>query len=363
MYATSEPQTIPDTFTNGLSLTWRRSIFWIVLTSALAIMFIFELTIGSIHIPVAQILNSLIGVKTERESWPVIIWTLRMPRALTAMTAGAALAAGGLILQTLFRNPLAGPWVLGIPAGARLGVALVLVLEGKAAVSFLNTVVRIGDLSLTAGACLGATGILLLIALISQRVNAVTLLIVGLMFQYLSPSLSGMLLHLVTDDQYRAYQSWAGSEFGSTTWSGLQILLPSVAVCLLAALLLSKALNSLLLGEEYARSAGTSVPFTRGVALAAMIGLSGIVTAYCGTISFLDLAVPHLCRGILRTSNHRVLMPAVILTGALIGLTADFLVHLPLKRHILHIDYVTALIGAPVILWLVLRDKSMRIAA
>jgi iron complex transport system permease protein len=351
------PPTVRASATYGW-LPWR-AVLWLGLLAALFAAFVMELTIGPVRIALGEILKALFRIHTASPIWTTIVWDLRMPRAITAMTAGAALAAGGLILQTLLRNPLAGPWVLGIPAGARLGVAIVLALEGGPALRNLGGLSRIGDVSLTTGACAGACAVLLLVALISRRVNAITLLIVGLMFQYLAPSLTGMLLHVVTDEQYKAYQAWVGSEFGTTTWPQIRILLPAVAVCLAVAIGLIKSLNSLLLGEQYANTAGANVKLTRILALGSMLGLSGLVTAYCGALTFLDLAVPHLCRGMFRTSDHRILMPAVIVTGGLIGLLADFIVHLPWERHILHIDYVTAILGAPVILWLVLRRRNL----
>jgi iron complex transport system permease protein len=344
-----------------LSTAAVRGLSFALFAAALWGVFILELSIGPVSIPTGQIVKAVFGLPTQRDTWAEIVWTLRMPRAITAVVASSALSLGGLILQTLFRNPLAGPWVLGITAGARFGVAAVLAMEAAAMASLpiakLNV---IGDVSLTTGACLGAVLVLILVALIAPRVSAVTLLIVGLMIQYLGPSLTGILLHLVTQDQYTAYQAWSGSEFGATTWPQLRFLVPAVVACMALAVLLAKPLNAMLLGESYARSTGVNVTRTRVLSLASMIGLAGMVTAYCGAITFLDLAVPHLCRGIFKTSDHRILMPAVALVGGFIGLAADLIVHLPWERHVLHIDYVTALIGAPIILWLLLGKKHMR---
>lgn len=325
------------------------------------ILFVLELSIGAVAIPPASVVQTLLGLPVERDTWQEIILLLRMPRAITAAVASAALAASGLILQTVFRNPLAGPWVLGITSGAKLGVSFILFLQGAALSALpLEQFRGIGDFSLAVGALIGATATLALIAAVAPRVSAVTLLIVGLMIQYLAPSLGGILAHLTPKDIYESYKLWMFGEFGVVTWEQLQILVPVVAICFVAAFILSKSLNAMLLGETYAKSLGENVAVVRLVSLASMLGLAALVTAYCGPISFLDLAVPHLCRGLFRTSDHRTLLPAVALTGAAIGLSADLIEHLPWERHVFHVDYVTALIGAPIVLWTVLRNKQLR---
>jgi iron complex transport system permease protein len=339
----------------------RHALLFLLFGAAIILFFLLELSIGYARVPMSEVVKIVTGGTPEHASWRDIVLVLRMPRAVTAIFASAALAAGGLMMQTLFRNPLAGPWVLGITAGARLGVSVILFLNGATFNAIpVGRLARLGDVSLATGACLGASGILALIAVIARRVNAITLLIVGLMFQYLAPAIDGVLAHMTPEDQRETFKMWFFAEFGQTTWQQLQIMVPIIVVSAAVAVLLAKSLNALLMGENYARSVGENVSRTRLIALGSMIGLSGIVTAFCGPVSFLDLAIPHLCRGIFRTSDHRVLMPAVLVTGGLVGLAADFVLHLPWKQHVFHLDYITALIGAPVILWLVLRSRQMK---
>jgi iron complex transport system permease protein len=347
-----------DTLRPARRLRGARAALIILVALGVPLFFILELTLGTTSIPVAEVIRALTGGAT-RDSWREIVLAIRLPRAVTAMVSGAALAAGGLLMQTVFRNPLAGPWVLGITAGARLGVAFILFLNGLWMTgSSLGALQGIADASLAVGACAGSALVLLLVAAASRRVNAVTLLIVGLMIQYLAPALDGILAHLTPDDQRETWKMWFFSAFDNVTWPQLRIMIPLILICAAAAVLLVKPLNGLLLGEAYAESVGVNVKRTRALSLACMLGLSGIVTAYCGPVSFLDLAVPHLCRGLLRTSDHRLLLPAVLTTGAALGLAADFILHLPWEKHVFHLDYLTALIGAPVILWVVLRRRS-----
>jgi iron complex transport system permease protein len=323
--------------------------------------FVLELSIGAVAIPPLDVVSIILGGEPTRPAWPEIVFSLRMPRAITAVVAGAGLATAGLVLQTLFRNPLAGPWVLGVTHGAQLGVSTVFFIQGLTVNAVaIGALSFIADLSLAAGACAGAVLILALLTFIAPKVSATTLLIVGLMFQYLAPSAQGVLAHLTPEEVRESYLAWRFGEFGAVTWPQLQVLIPAVLIGVGIAWSLVKPLNAILLGETYARTVGENVTRTRLLAMTSLVGLSGVVTAFCGPVAFLDLAVPHLCRGVFKTSNHRMLLPAVIVMGALIGLAADFVVHLPWKQHVLHLDYVTALIGAPVVLWILLRNRQMR---
>jgi len=330
----------------------RTAVLLVTLAALIPVFFVLELSVGPVPIPPLEVARILAGGEPLRAAWGEIVLSLRMPRAITAVVAGAGLATAGLVLQTLFRNPLAGPWVLGVTAGARFGVSAVLAIQGAAlsAVS-LGALGALGDLSLAAGACLGAVLVLALLTAIAPRVSATTLLILGLMFQYLAPSLEGVLAHLTPSEVRDTYRMWFFSEFGAVTWPQLRVLVPAVLVSLAVAWSLVKPLNALLLGETYARSVGEHVVRTRLLAMSSLVGLSGVVTAFCGPVAFLDL---------FKTSDHRVLMPAVVLLGALIALAADWFVHLPWERHIWHLDYVTALIGAPVMIWILLRNRQMR---
>jgi iron complex transport system permease protein len=321
-------------------------------------LFALELTIGSVAIPLRQVLAMLAGAEPARASWDTILFDLRLPRALTAVVASAALAVGGLQMQTLFRNPLAGPWALGVTAGAQLGVALMVVAGSAAAGTWLAVLAPLGAFSLAAAATVGAVAILLLILALARRVSPVTLLVVGLMLGYASDGLVSVVLHFSDETRARVFANWSDGSFGAVTWSQLAILLPVGLGALFLVAALAKPLNGMLLGERYARSLGVEVGRTRLLVLGSAVVLSAATTAYCGVVGFLDLAVPHLCRGLLRTADHRILVPAVALAGASLGLAADLFVHLPWDRHFLHLNAVNALVGVPVVLWVVLRARS-----
>lgn len=328
------------------------------LALGVAVLFLLELMIGSVRIPLREVLSMLAGGEAARAAWETILFDLRLPRALTAMVAGAALASGGLLLQTLFRNPLAGPWVLGITAGAQLGVAVFVALGSALAATLLPAVPLPGSFSIAAAASLGAGAILALVLTLARRVSAVTLLIVGLMFGYASQGLVSVVLHFTDETRARVYAHWSDGSFGGVTWEHLRVLGPVGLAGLALAFALAKPLNAFLLGETYARSLGVDVTRARLAILTGAVVLSGTTAAYCGVVIFLDLAVPHLCRGLFRTSDHRLLVPAVALAGALLALAADLFVHLPWERHFLHLNAVNALVGVPVVLWVILRQRS-----
>lgn len=331
------------------------------LAAGVAFLFLLELAVGSVPIPLREVLAMLAGGEAARATWETILFDLRLPRALTAMLGGGALAVGGLLLQTLFRNPLAGPWALGITAGAQLGVA-VFVAAGSALAAITAAVLPAvplpGSVSIAAAASAGAGAVLLLVLALARRVSAITLLIVGLMLGYASQGLVSVALHFTDETRNRVYGHWSDGSFGGVTWEQLAILAPAVLAGLALAFLLAKPLDAFLLGETYARSFGVDVPKVRRAVLAGSVVLAGITAAYCGVVVFLDLAVPHLCRGLFRTSSHRLLIPAAALMGALLALAADLFVHLPWERHFLHLNAVNALVGVPVVLWVILRRRS-----
>ncbi len=323
-------------------------------------LFLLELMIGSVAIPLRDILTLLIGGEAGQAAWATILYELRLPRAITACVGGAAFGAAGLQLQTLFRNPLAGPWALGITAGAQLGVALVVVAGSVVGSAFLEQVAFLSNLGLVAGAGLGAALVLAVIASVSRRVSTITLLIMGLMLGFLANGLVSVVLHFTNETQGKVFASWNDGSFAGVHWEHFPILLPMLLVGIVAALLLVKPLNALLLGERYAATLGLSVGRARMMALTSAVLLAAPVTAYCGPILFIGLIVPHLCRGLFNTSDHRILMPAVLLMGSVLALGADLFVHLPWERHFLHLNAVNALLGAPVVIWVILRNKHMR---
>ncbi|NEQ97938.1 MAG: iron ABC transporter permease [Cyanothece sp. SIO2G6] len=315
--------------------------------------FLASLALGSVSIPLSEVITILLGGTAAKPAWHEIIYQFRLPRAIAAAAAGAALAISGLQLQALFRNPLAGPSVLGINAGASLGVALV-VLTGN--VAGITVLASLAQLSLVAAASLGAATSMGLVLLVAHRVrSALALLIFGLMFGYTTTALVTILLHFSRLDQTLAYLNWTFGSFSGTTWPQMPMFLSLIGAGVLLAQLFCKPLNLLLLGEEQALSLGLSIKLVRGYLILSSSLLAGTVTAFCGPIAFLGVAVPHLGRSLFRTVNHRILVPAVTLLGALLALLADLIAQLPGSQTILPLNAVTALIGAPVLIWLMLK--------
>ena len=318
-----------------------------------------SLSFGSVHIPLGDLVDILTGGDASVSAWAIIVHTIRLPKALTAVLAGAALSASGLQMQTLFRNPLADPFVLGINAGASLGVAIVVLAVGSVGGVLIAGLGILGDLGLVAAASLGAGAVLGCVLLISARVqSAMTLLILGLMFGYAAGALVGILIYFAIPEQIQSYILWTFGSFGSVTWRQMPVFSAAIFTGLSLAFLCVKPLNALLLGENYARSMGLNVKRARVWILVNASLLSGATTAFCGPIAFLGLAVPHLCRSLLHTSDHRVLMPAVTCLGATLALLADLIAHLPGSPYALPLNAVTSLIGAPIVISFILRRKN-----
>lgn len=281
-----------------------------------------------------------------------ILHSIRLPKALTAIMAGAALSMSGLIMQTLFRNPLAGPYTLGVSSGASLGVAFLTMLGG-----ILSTFhVQLSSLGLPIAACLGATLVLLLVLAVSRRVTSnVSLLIVGMMFGSIAGALVSLLQNFANPDALKLFIVWTLGSLSSVGWGDMQMLLPVLLLGTLIVLLALKPLNGLLLGEDYARGLGINVERTRLYIVLATGLLAGGVTAFCGPIAFVGVAVPHIARGLLSSSNHRLTLPASALIGACLLLLCDVLCSLFVYP--LPISTVSALFGAPVIIWIILKQK------
>ena len=276
-----------------------------------------------------------------------ILHAIRFPKAITAILAGAALSIAGLIMQTLFRNPLAGPYTLGVSSGASLGVAML---------TMLGVVLPVSAIGLPIAACVGATLVLLLVLAVSKRVtNNVSLLIVGMMFGSIAGALVSLLQNFANPDALKLFIVWTLGSLSSVSWSDMQLLFPILLVGTLFVLLVMKPLNGLLLGEEYARGLGINVERTRLFIVIATGLLAGGVTAFCGPIAFIGVAVPHIARGIFNTSNHRITIPASALIGACLLLVCDTLCSLAIYP--LPISTVSALFGAPVIIWIILKKK------
>jgi iron complex transport system permease protein len=336
----------------------RRTPF-VALLAALTILFVLALALGSVNIPLEQIVRVLLGGEAERASWTNIVMQFRLPRAFTAMLAGAALGVGGLLMQTLFRNPLAAPDVLGINSGASLGVALVVLTTGVGSGALLAGTGLAGDLGMAAAASIGAA---LTVALILQFAHYIrsgaTLLIVGLMVGQLTFAGVSLLLYFSIPERIQAYINWGFGAFGGVTWAQLPILVAAVGAGLLLAALLIKSLNALLLGETYARSLGVQIARARLGIIASAALLTGAVTAFCGPIGFLGIAVPHICRALFSTADHRLLMPGCMVLGMCAALAAGLLADVPGSSLALPLNAVTALLGAPVVIWVIARWRG-----
>lgn len=335
-------------------MPWLR--YSLLLLCVLAL-FVAELTVGAVGIPLRAVVGAIAGAEVD-VVWANILFEFRMPRALNALFSGAALGATGLLLQTLFRNPLADPFVLGIVHSARLGAAVLVTMAGVAGNSLLIKFGVMGDVGLALASVAGSTLLLSLLALLSGRLNAITLLITGLMFGYLAVGLISVLMHFIDENQARAFKVWDDASFAGATVAQLRLLIPGVLLGLLALGVLSKPLNALLLGDRYAASMGMSVKRVRRSALFIAAWLCGLVTAFCGPVAFLGLVAAQVARGVLRTGDHRQLMPGAVLLGAALGLAADLVTHLPWSRHVLHLNAVIGLVGAPVALFVLLRRRQ-----
>jgi iron complex transport system permease protein len=321
--------------------------------------FVTSIALGSVAIPLDQIWSILTGHDAERASWTVIVTDVRLPRAITALLAGAALGVAGLVMQTLLRNPLADPFALGITSGASLGVAVVVLGLGTSAGAFFG-----GGLGFTGGAAvvtaaiIGALLALAPVLAISARVNnPATVLIVGLMFGYAVQAFVTFLVVGTSFEQLQRWISWGFGSFTGVTWQQLTLFVPLLAAGVAFAAFATKQLNALLLGEDYAQSMGLNARRTRLVILAGASILAGIVTAFCGPVAFLGIAIPHIARGLTGTSDHRVLIPAVILAGGALALVAQIVAIAVGPEGMLPLNAVTSIIGAPIVIFVLLRTR------
>jgi iron complex transport system permease protein len=340
-----------------------RLLLLLIAGLALCAAFLLALALGSVSIPLSEIVIVLTGGESSRESWTNIVLKVRLPKALTAALAGAALSAAGLLMQTLFRNPLADPFTLGISSGASLGVALMVLSVGSVGGALLMGFGLVGDSAVVFAASVGAGVVLLLALSAARRVQGtVTLLILGLMFGYISGGLVTLLMHTAVPERIQAYTNWTFGSFGGVTWGQMPVFAASVLVGLALALALAKPLNALLLGDTYARSLGVNLRRARAWIVVSAALLAGGVTAFCGPVGFIGIAVPHICRGIFRTADHRVLLPASLVVGATAALLAALVAEMPGTRVVLPLNAITALVGAPIVIAVVLRQRAARAA-
>jgi len=344
-------------------LTKAKTLSWKFRLSSMVLVLIFisliAITFGSVSIPVKDVINILLGNSIDQTIWRNIVLDFRLPKIITALFAGAALGVSGLQMQTLFRNALAGPFVLGINSGASLGVALVVMGTGASS-AFLGRAGMMSHFSVLIAAIIGAFFVLGVVMTISQRVqNNVSLLIIGLMLGAIVSSLVSVLIYFSTPEEIQSYIIWTFGSFRGMNWTKVYLFVPAVLSGLVMAACSIKHMNVLLLGESYAQSLGLPLKRVRNQIIMTTAILAGTVTAFCGPISFLGIAIPHLCRGLFNTSNHRVLFPAVIIMGACLALTSEIIAQLPGHQTTLPLNAVTSLIGGPIIIWIILHRRKV----
>ncbi|NCB06696.1 MAG: iron ABC transporter permease [Bacteroidia bacterium] len=333
------------------------SLFFLILSILFILLLIADLLLGSVVVPVKQIFLAFFPTAETSETFQTIVIDFRMPKAITAVLTGAALSVSGLQMQTVFRNPLAGPYVLGISAGASLGVAL-FVLGFSSVLSF-GVVSVTGAWSLAVVAWLGSFLVMLLVLYVSARVNDImTILILGILFTAAVSSVVSILQYFSSESMLKAFVIWTMGSLGSVTRSQLSVMAPAIVAGTVLALLKIKDLNAFLLGENYARSLGVQLTRSRILIFLSTSLLAGTVTAFCGPIGFIGIAVPHICRVIFKTSDHLVLMPAVIISGGIVMLFSDIVSQLPGMQTTLPINSVTSIIGIPIIIWMIIKNKK-----
>ncbi|MBR5297503.1 MAG: iron ABC transporter permease [Parabacteroides sp.] len=332
-------------------------LFLLILLSGL---FVGGLIYGAVSIPLDSVVNILLGDETERPAWINIVWQSRFPQAVTALLAGSSLAISGLLLQTLFRNPLAGPSILGISDGANLGVAAIMLYFGGS-LGLLADFPVSGYLAIIFAAFGGAVAILSLIIYFSAKVrNNVMLLIIGIMIGYVASSLISVLNYYASSDKVHAFVMWGLGNFSGVSLEQLPYLMGFSIVGLLLSLLLIKPLNALLLGEMYASNLGVKIKRIRMLILFCAGLLTATTTAFCGPISFIGLAVPQMARLLLGSSNHKMLVPVTLLMGACVALLCNLLMVIPGTNNLLPLNAVTPILGAPVIIYVIVNRKNIQ---
>ena len=334
----------------------RGILYCISLSALIVVLFALNLLLGSVSIPAGDVLRILMGDDSLKPSWQFIILESRLPQAITATLCGASLAVSGLLLQTAFRNPLAGPSIFGINSGAGLGVALVML--------FLGGGLSVGSLQLSGfaailvAAFIGAMAVMALIFFFSTLVrNNVMLLIIGIMIGYISNSAISLLNFFATDEGVKSYMVWGMGSFGGVSMTNMPVFVSVSLIGLFGALLLIKPLNALLLGDRYAENLGVNILRVRNWLLIVTGLLTAITTAFCGPVAFIGLAVPHIARLLLTTDNHRQLLPATMLCGAVVALVCNLICFLPGESGVIPLNAVTPLIGAPVIIYVIARKR------
>ena len=331
---------------------------FIFLSGLLIILFYLNISFGSVSIPFKDIFNSIFGGNVSKDSWETIIINFRIPKAITAILVGSGLSVCGLLMQTLFRNPLAGPFVLGISSGASLGVAVLIL--GSSVFGGILLTNSLSQWSLPLAASLGAFLVLSAVIIAANRVrNTMSILIIGLMFGSLTSAVISVLAYFSVADKIKQFLFWSFGSLGNLSWNEITVFSIIYAIGIIGTIFVLKPLNSFLLGENYAKSLGINVKKSKNIILLITSLLTGVITAFSGPIAFVGLAVPHITRMLFSSSNHKILLPAVAIIGAIVLLICDMIAQVPTSEFTLPINAITSLFGAPVVIWLLVRKKRI----
>jgi iron complex transport system permease protein len=336
----------------------KHTLLFLVLIIVGVFLFLLDLSFGSITIPLKDIFATLTGGSASKTTWEYIILNYRLPKAITAILVGMGLSISGLLMQTLFRNPLAGPYVLGLSSGSSLGVAILIL--GARFVPPLWNELFVSSYGIIAASCMGSALVLLSVLFVSQRLrDTMAILIVGLMFGSFTSAFVGVLSYFSSAEQLQKFTFWSLGNLGNLSWNSILILASSVGVGLVLSFISIKPLNALLLGENYAKSLGMNYKKSRLIIILATSILAGSITAFAGPIAFIGLAVPHIAKLIFQTSNHSVLFWSTLLLGASLMLLCDLISQVPGGEFTLPINAITSIIGAPIVVWLLVRKRKM----
>ncbi|MEN8125476.1 MAG: iron ABC transporter permease [Bacteroidota bacterium] len=338
------------------STSYKFSFFALIIL--LILTFFFNISLGSVSIPLKEIFASIFGNTSNNETWEYIIIDFRIPKSITAILAGSGLSISGLLMQTLFRNPLAGPFVLGISSGASLGVAILILGASILGGGFI--LLGHNQIAIAIAASLGSFLVLTFVMLLAKRVkNTMAILIIGLMFGSFTAAIISVLAYFSSAENLQQYLFWSFGSLGNLSWNEILIFFIIYLIGIILVIPNIKSLNSLLLGENYAKSLGMNLQKSRNSILLTTSILTGVITAFSGPIAFIGLAVPHITKLVFNTSNHKILIPAVAIFGAIIMLISDTIAQLPNSEFVLPINAITSLFGAPVVIWLLMRKQKL----
>ena len=336
---------------------YSHKLTFILLVILLIGVWVFNISFGSVSIPFQEIITTIFGDEPSKESWKTIILNYRIPKSFTAILVGSGLSISGLLMQTLFRNPLAGPFVLGISSGASLGVAMLLL--GTSLFSGFSVLLA-SSFGMAIAASIGSFLVMTAVMIVANRIrNTMSILIIGLMFGSITSAIISVLAYFSDPEQLQQFIFWGFGSLGNLSWDELTvfIIIYLIGIALLGFIL--KPLNSLLIGENYAKSMGVNTKLVRNIILITTSLLTGVITAFSGPIAFVGLAVPHISRLIFNSSNHKILIPSSAILGAILMLLADTIAQLPTSEFTLPINAITSLFGAPIVIWLLIRKRNI----